>query len=546
MTDEITPRRQALLDAARRLERTFSTTDNVPPNTGMLYLGAGFFKGDLAADAEAWTQAVAVGLRDSAPALRLLHFLRAFGASPTDNYALTCVEAAWELLRWPVKTDLPDGTLNIIRDVYARCAYYAWALGSDLGALHVAQAAAALSRKADQELFKVRYMQTCLASLRTAEDGYTVHRFDPSRERAKALNRLVDLGMLAPEVRLVTHTLLAETVLADQGTDREVLEEAKGRFAGARVADLDDREGIVRTGDFEIHEPVVEPSIVVVPSLDHLPDKKNDRGAPRSEFGHLAQRALPLVRTPDLREAAETLTTEFPWLSSVTVRILETLIGKEAALLPPVLLLGKPGCGKSEYARRLTDVLGLPRTEVSCGGMADASFGGTSRQWSTGRSCTALSAIRRAGVANPALILDELDKADPGRHNGSVLDVILSQIEPGSRKQYLDPFLECPVDLSGVAFVACCNSVEALRGPLLDRFIVLDCPDPGPEDLDAIVRGILERVRQDSGVDPRFTPDLGATEMDVLRRGWRGGSIRPLRRAVDRLLTLRSVHGLAH
>jgi ATP-dependent Lon protease len=289
------------------------------------------------------------------------------------------------------------------------------------------------------------------------------------------------------------------------------------------------------------------PSLVVVGSLDHLPEKKYDKSAPRNEFGDLAERPLPLVRTPDLAEASAALRNEFPWLSAVTDRILEGVVGKEAVVLPSAIcLVGGAGAGKSQYARAVARVLNLPLTEVPMGGSADASYGGTSRQWSTGRACTVLQSIKRTGVANPCVVLDELDKASSNRFNGSALDVVLAQIEPGSRKAFFDPFLEAPVDLSAVTFIATVNDTRPLKGPLLDRFLVLACPDPGPEDLDAIVRGILRQVRESSGVDPRFVPDLDHVEISALRRGWRGGSIRPLRRAVDRILALRQSLNLAH
>ncbi|WP_445500646.1 AAA family ATPase [Microvirga sp. G4-2] len=536
MTDK-TKRQLALLDDVRRLERTFETSAAVAPSTSMLYLGSPLLAGDLAADALAWLGAAELALRGIGPAQRLLHFLRTFAAGPTETMALTCVEAGWEILHGPFETEMRRDELEIVRDAYARAAFYAWCLGSPEAALHVAQHAAAMLRRVDSELFKVRFAQTMLAALRTAEDGYPWGKFDVARERTRALDVLVGLGELVPDVRLAQRAYLAE----------QVLEEAKGKFSGSRVADLDDREGIARTGDFEIDEPVVGPSLVVVPSLDHLPDKRNDRGAPRSEFGHLAQRALPLVKMPDLAEASAVLKGEFPWLSAVTDRILEGVVGKEAVVFPSAIcLVGGAGAGKSHYARAVARVLSLPLTEVPMGGAADSSFGGTSRQWSTGRACTVLQSIKRAGVANPCVILDELDKASSNRFNGSALDVVLAQIEPGSRKAFFDPFLEAAIDLSAVTFIATVNDIRPLKGPLLDRMLVLYCPAPTAQDIDAIVAGILRQVREGSGIDPRFTPDLDATEMDVLRRGWRGGSIRPLKRAVDRLLTLRSAPGLAH
>jgi hypothetical protein len=74
-----------------------------------------------------------------------------------------------------------------------------------------------------------------------------------------------------------------------------------------------------------------------------------------------------------------------------------------------------------------------------------------------------------------------------------------------------------------------------------------ECRDPAtPEDLDAIVQGILRQVRAVSGIDPWFVPPLDGTEWAILHRGWKRGLIRPLVRAVHRLLALRYAPGLAH
>jgi len=289
------------------------------------------------------------------------------------------------------------------------------------------------------------------------------------------------------------------------------------------------------------------PALIVVPNLDHLPPGRPDRAMPRVEFEPLSERPLPLLPVVDLAEASATLHREFPWMRRVTDRILEGLVGQAAAVLgAPVLILGRPGNGKTSYARRVGEVLQLPTTVYGCGGISDGSFAGTSRMYNTGRASVPLQAIRRADVANPMLILDEIEKASQSRTNGSLLDAILSVIEPSSRSAVLDPYLEAPVDLSAVNVMACCNSVDPIRGPVLDRFVVVEAPDPGPEHLDAIVAGILAQARAASGIDPRFIPDLDVEEWSVLRRAWKGGSIRPVRRAVERLLSLRHAPSFAH
>ena len=548
MTD--TPFRQALLEAVRAELIAHEQSEHSLPSTQELYRGYPFYRGALETDTVLWLKAHALPrLKNAKRVGRAVQALYRLNNNVSAEIAANAAEAAQSLLR---EGGVVPGVDIVLHDVYQRCSYVAWQAGFQYVASDVAACAYELAARSRETLHIVRYVQTAMTVLASSMTPGPQGQRDRNRGRERALTRIVGWGHYAKEV--------ADAEKAAKIEDKEAIRQHV-ETAFRRLAKLDVGPALAEAGDIEpaglddadafMLEPALPPvpagpSLVVVPSLEHLPEKKYDRGAPRNEFGDLAGRALPLVRTPDLHEAAEILTSEFPWLSSVAVRVLETLIGREAVLVPPILLVGKPGCGKSALARRITDVLGLPRTEISCAGSADASLGGTSRQWSTGRANSALQVIKRTGVANPALILDELEKADPGRHNGSLLDVVLAMIEPGSRKAFHDPFLECPVDLSGVAFIACANDIRPLKGPLLDRFVVIECPDPTAEDLDTIVQGILRQVRADSGIDPRFVPPLDSTEYAVLRRGWKGGSIRPLVRAVNRLLALRSAPGLAH
>ena len=542
MTDKKTAARKSLLDAVRRLERSFETTDAAAPSTTMLYLGSPLFQGSIDEDAREWLRALTPALSNLDPAQRLFHYLKVLVVGPDATTALTCVEAAWELVRGPFEAELSRAERSVITDAYARCAYYAWCQGSPEAALHVAQAAYQFSRQATVALYRVRHTVTALAALRTAAEDYPWDTFEPSRERAKALNRLVDVGALAQEVRLAQHAALAEQVLADpKAADRQVLEHVKGQLSKLpRVADLDDREGLVRLDELE-----VEPApgvVVVIESLDHLPPTRTGP-SPRAEFEALAGRHVPLAQIPDLTEASAVLRGEFPWAAEAVDRLLGSLVGRHS--MPPTLLHGAPGVAKNELARRAAEVLGLPLTEYACAGASDAAFAGTSRQWHSGRASVPLQAIRRTGIANPVILLDEIEKAGTSRHNGNLQDSLLALLD--GRKAFFDLYVEAPVDLSAVSFIATANDLSLLRGsPLADRFAKVEVPSPGPEHMDAIVSGILRRLREESDLDPRWIPALDASEREVIARAWRGGSIRPLRRAVERLLALRHDRGFAH
>jgi hypothetical protein len=539
-------RQQALLEAVRAELVQHEHSEYSLPATNELYRGFPYYKGDLETDAVLWLNSHAFprlkGAKGISKALTALHRLH---DNVCADFAADAARAAQLLLR---DGGLAPGVDLVMDDVYQRCSYFGWQLGHQYLAPDVAVCAYQLAARSRETLHIVRFWQTAVTALAASMTPGPRGDRDRNRGRDRALTRIVGWGHYAKEVAQASKAAGAE----DKEKVRDHIEGQFRRLAGLdnveiEPAGLDDVDAFMVEPALPKRPAPTGPSLVVIQSLDHLPERKHDRSAPRSEYGDLAGRALPLVRTPDLAEAAATLKCEFPWLATVIDRVLEPLVGREAVIFPSgILLVGKVGAGKSELARRITDVLGLPRTEVPMGGMADSSYGGTSRQWSTGRASLVTQTLKRTGVANPAIVLDEIDKASLNRFNGSALDVVLSQVDPGLRKAWFDPFLETGIDISAVTFIATANDVQNLRGPLLDRCLLQFCGDPGPADAEAIVTGILRRTREASGLDPRFIPDLDSTEWAVLKRGWRGGSIRPLKRAVDRLLTLRSTPGLAH
>ncbi|MET7248154.1 AAA family ATPase [Methylobacterium sp. EM32] len=290
------------------------------------------------------------------------------------------------------------------------------------------------------------------------------------------------------------------------------------------------------------------PSLLVLASVSHLPGlAKPGEGkpggstgsTPRSEWAPVAGRRLRLVRVPDLAAARATLVAEFPDDVAIVDAILGPLSGRAYVALPPTLLLGPPGTGKSRFSRRLGEVLGLAVTVYGCAGVSDSSFIGTSRQWSTGRACVPLQAIRRADAASVLVVLDELSRAGTRRDNGLLTDGILAMTERETARAYHDPFLECAVDLSGVSYIATANTRAGLDPALLSRFRVLEMGPRTLASLPALTRGIFADIRAERGLYDAWLPGPDPEEEAVLAAHWRGGSVRSLRQLVEGLVAAR-------
>jgi ATP-dependent Lon protease len=154
------------------------------------------------------------------------------------------------------------------------------------------------------------------------------------------------------------------------------------------------------------------------------------------EFKAITGACLPLIVAQDLAHAQAVLRDEFPHLHAAIDVLLTGLVEGEPLRLRPTLLAGEPGGGKSRLARRLAETLELPLHRSDGSGSSVNAFGGTPRRWSSGEHCVPLEAVRWHRVANPLLLIDEIDKAGASRHNGALTSAILPLLEPENARAY--------------------------------------------------------------------------------------------------------------
>lgn len=249
--------------------------------------------------------------------------------------------------------------------------------------------------------------------------------------------------------------------------------------------------------------------------------------------------ALPLILVPPLHVVREALRFEFPYAQHVIDFALADLIGRRTVRLRPLLIFGDAGGGKSRFARRLGEVLGVGVWRTDASRSDGAVFGGTDKRWYSAEPAHPFLAIAQAKHANPLVLIDELEKAATRTDYGRFWDCLLGFLEPETASRYPDPALQTNIDLSQINYVSTANTIDPLPGPLRDRFRIVTFPKPNAGDLDALLPAIIADLASESGLDSRWVEPLAGFERDAVAKHWRGGSVRQLRRVIEVVLRAR-------
>lgn len=287
-----------------------------------------------------------------------------------------------------------------------------------------------------------------------------------------------------------------------------------------------------------VEDTSADPGVVVLGKVGGTSETASGKDAAR-EFKAIAGRTLHFVTAGNLASIRAALRDEFPHCHMAIDVLLSDLTEGEPIHLRPTLLVGMPGGGKSRLARRIAESLDVGLHRYDGSGSSDNTFGGTPRRWSSGEHCVPLEAIRRHMVANPWLLIDEIDKSGTGGHNGSLGNALMPFLEAETSRSFPDPFVEANVDLSHVSYVLTANDDTLLPVPLRDRLRVVRLPEPTIDHLPALARGIVTDIAKERGGDARWWPSLEDGELAIAEELWPGGSVRRLRAIIERILAYR-------
>ncbi|KAK9667924.1 hypothetical protein RND81_13G021000 [Saponaria officinalis] len=241
----------------------------------------------------------------------------------------------------------------------------------------------------------------------------------------------------------------------------------------------------------------------------------------------------------DLQAAKERLDNDHYGLVKVKQRIIEYLAVRKLkpdARGPVLCFVGPPGVGKTSLATSIATALGRKFIRISLGGVKDeADIRGHRRTYIGSMPGRLIEGIKRVGVSNPVMLLDEIDKTGSDVR-GDPAAALLEVLDPEQNKTFNDHYLNVPYDLSKVIFVATANKMQPIPPPLRDRMEVIELPGYTPEEkLNIAMRHLIPRVLDQHGLSSAFLQIPEEMVKLVIHRYTREAGVRDLERNLSAL-----------
>lgn len=241
----------------------------------------------------------------------------------------------------------------------------------------------------------------------------------------------------------------------------------------------------------------------------------------------------------DIAFARQVLDEDHYGLEKVKERVLEYLAVRaltKKGEAPIICLVGPPGTGKTSIAKSLSRALKKPYVRISLGGVRDeAEIRGHRKTYVGAMPGRITVALQQAGVSNPLMLLDEIDKTSSD-YKGDTSAALLEVLDPEQNSRFMDHYIEVPQDLSEVLFIATANDVQGIPRPLLDRMELIEIAGYTENEKEHIAKEhLIPKQMEENGIEKGKLTIQSAALKKIINNYTKEAGVRNLERTIGQI-----------